>query len=185
MSVNQQGLSLVEVLIAMAIGSVLLLSTARFLPALQRAVSVQAQRQALEEEVWQRLLAVTRHLQRAGFCRGNCRGEGVTLEKQCLLVRWDSNLNGVWEETPPANADVTGFRLRNDALETQRGAQGCSGKGWERMTDPDFILVDEFTVEQHNRSGFAPEFELTLSAHLASRPDVKASASYSVTGHNL
>jgi len=185
MSVNQQGFSLVEVLIAMAISSVVLLSTARFLPALQRAATGQTQQQTLEEEVWQRLLAVARHLQRAGFCRGSCAGEGVTLESQCLRVRWDSNLNGVWEEAPPANADVMGFRLRKGALETQRGAQNCSGAGWERMTDPDFILVDDFTVERHIRSGFAPEFELTLSAHLAARPEVKASAVYSVTGHNL
>lgn len=185
MPVNQQGFSLVEVLIAMAIGSVLLLSTARFLPALQMAALRQAQRQMVQEEVWQRLLTVARHLQRAGFCQGNCAGEGVLLEKDCLRVRWDSNLNGVWEATPAANADITAFRLNNGVLETLRGATSCSGKGWDKMTDPDFLTVEAFSVERHNHRGFAPEFSLLLSAHLNSRPEVRADARFSVTGHNL
>lgn len=169
----------------MAIGSVLLLTTARFLPALHMATLRQTQRQAMEEEVWQRLLTVSRHIQRAGFCRGACTGEGITLENQCVLVRWDGNLNGVWEASPPASADVTGFRLNDGALETLRGAMNCTGKGWERMTNPEFIIVDAFTVERLNMTGFAPEFAITLAAHLKARPDVQVSAHYSVTGHNL
>jgi len=185
MSVNQRGFSLVEVLIAMAIASVVLLASARFLPALQRAALRQIQQQALEEEVWQRLFTVGRYFQRAGFCQGVCKGEGLTLADQCVLIRWDSNLNGVWEDTPPANADVTGFRLNGGALETLRGAISCAGKGWERMTDADFAIVDTFNVTRHNQSGFAPEFELVLTAHLKSRPEVSISAGYGVTGHNL
>ncbi|MCS2169294.1 prepilin peptidase-dependent protein [Scandinavium sp. TWS1a] len=185
MSVNQQGFSLVEVLIAMTIGSILLLATARFLPALQGAILRQTQQQVLEEEIWQRLFTVSRHLQRAGFCRGACGGEAVLIENQCLRVRWDSNLNGVWEDAPAANSDVTGFRLKNGALETLRGATDCNAKGWDKMTDPDFLIVDEFKVQRHNISGFSPEFEVTLSAHLKSRPTVQLNASHSVTGHNL
>ncbi|MCS2147289.1 prepilin peptidase-dependent protein [Scandinavium manionii] len=185
MSVNQQGFSLVEVLIAMAIGSILLLATARFLPALQMATLRQTQQQVLEEEIWQRLFTVSRHLQRAGFCRGACSGEAVLIENQCLRVRWDSNLNGVWEDAPAANSDVTGFRLNNGALETLRGATDCNAKGWDKMTDPDFLVIDEFKVQRHNISGFSPEFDVTLSAHLKSRPTVQVSASHSVTGHNL
>ncbi len=41
--------SLIETLIAMAIGAVLLLGAARFLPALQRRVLRQTQQQALEK----------------------------------------------------------------------------------------------------------------------------------------
>jgi prepilin peptidase dependent protein B len=185
MPVNEQGFSLVEVLIAMAIGSVLLLSTARFLPALQMAALRQTQQQVLEEEVWQRLFTVSRHLQRAGFCRGVCAGEGITIENHCVVLRWDGNLNGVWEQTPSTNSDVTGFRMNNGALETLRGAASCTGKGWEKMTDPDFLVVDDFTVKRHNLAGFAPEFDMLLSAHLKARPEVQVHANYSVTGHNL
>lgn len=65
---NQRGFSLTEVLIAMAIGSILLLSSARFLPGLQRAVLMQAQQQELEEAIWQRATAIGKQLQRAGYC---------------------------------------------------------------------------------------------------------------------
>lgn len=185
MPVNQQGFSLIEVLIAMAIGSVLLLTTSRFLPALQMTAIRQTQQQALEEEIWQRLFTVSRYVQRAGFCRGICTGEGIVIESRCLLVRWDGNLNGRWEDTPSANSDVTGFRLNNGALETLRGATTCAGKGWEEMTDSDFLVVDDFRVQQWNTNGFSPEFELMLSAHLKSRPSVQVTANYNVTGHNL
>lgn len=184
-SVKIKGFSLVEVLIAMAIGSVLLLSTARFMPSLQRTAIGQTQRQALEEEVWQRLFTVARHLQRAGFCRGECAGEGLTIEPQCVLTRWDSNLNGLWETSPAANAETTGFRLQNGVLETLRGAESCAGKGWEKMTDPNFIVMETLSIHRQNIAGFAPEFILELSAHLKTRADVRVSASFSATGHNL
>ncbi|MND12606.1 hypothetical protein D3C80_27620 [compost metagenome] len=56
MSVDARGFSLPETLIAMAIGSVLLLGTARFLPALQRQVLKQTQQHSLDNELWQRRL---------------------------------------------------------------------------------------------------------------------------------
>ena len=65
---------LLEVLIAMAISSVLLLSSARFLPALQREILRNTRQLALEDEIWQRVYTVAKHLQRAGYCRGNCVG---------------------------------------------------------------------------------------------------------------
>ncbi|WP_148676441.1 prepilin-type N-terminal cleavage/methylation domain-containing protein, partial [Klebsiella oxytoca] len=54
MSVKRRGFSLPETLIAMAISSVLLLGSARFLPALQWAALRQTRQQALENELWQR-----------------------------------------------------------------------------------------------------------------------------------
>ena len=185
MSVKQQGFSLVEMLIAMAISSVLLLASARFLPALQMLAIRQTQGQALSEEIWQRVFTISRQIQRAGFCRGSCVGEGLVLETHCLLSRWDSNLNGKWEETPAASAEVTGIRLQNGAMETLRGATTCTGKGWEKMTDPDFMVIDDFSVIRQNSSGFSPEFTVNLQGHLKSRPQVQVYARYSVTGHNL
>jgi prepilin peptidase dependent protein B len=69
MSVNERGFSLLEVLIAMAISSILLLSSARFLPALQREILRNTRQLALEDEIWQRAYTVAKHLQRAGYCR--------------------------------------------------------------------------------------------------------------------
>ena len=71
-----RGFSLLEVLIAMAISSVLLLGASRFLPALQLGVLQQMRQQALEEDLWQPLFTVAKHIQRAGYCAGDtCHGE--------------------------------------------------------------------------------------------------------------
>lgn len=64
MSVKQSGFSLPEMLIAMAISAVLLLGSARFLPALQWAALRQTRQQSLENELWQRIYTVAKHLQR-------------------------------------------------------------------------------------------------------------------------
>lgn len=120
---SRRGFSLAEALIAMAIGSLLLMGACRFLPALQRHILRQGEQLALENELWQRVHAVGKHLQRAGYCRGACGGAGLELAAggECLIVRWDANSNGRWETSPAAAAESTGFRLRDGALETLRG----------------------------------------------------------------
>jgi prepilin peptidase dependent protein B len=73
----------------------------------------------------------------------------------CLLVSWDSNSDGVWNSAPSSESDTTGFRLRDGALETLRGASACSGKGWEKMTNPAAIQVTAFQVTRLERAGRA------------------------------
>lgn len=187
MSINERGFSLLEVLIAMAISSVLLLGAARFLPALQRDILRNTRYLALEDEVWQRVYTVAKHLQRAGYCRGNCAGEGVMIagKADCIIARWDANSNGVWETMPAKDADVIGFRLQDNVLETLRGATSCEGKGWDKMTDPAAINIEAFEVERLNVSGFAPVFTLRLRATHNADPQRVMEALYSVTGFNL
>ncbi len=187
MPVKQQGFSLTEVLIAMAISSVLLMSAARFLPALQRSIMVLTKQQELQEELWLRINGIGKHLQRAGYCAGKCEGEAlkIGLRGECVIVQWDENSNGRWETLPSAAAEQTGFRLNGDALETLRGATQCEGKGWERMTDPDRIRVQRFQVQRILRAGFAPELSLTLVASVNGQRDGVVEARHVVTGFNL
>lgn len=116
MPVKEQGFSLLEVLIAMAISSVLLLGAARFLPALQR--------------------------------------ESLT-------------------------------STRKLALETLRGATSCEGKGWDKVTNPDAIIIDTFQVVRQDVSGFSPVLTVNMRAASKSEPQTVVNASYSVTGFNL
>lgn len=183
--VSEWGFSLLEVLIAMAISSVLLIGASRFLPAMHHLFLRQAQQQALEDEVWQRLYTVAKHLKRAGYCAGNCRGNALTIMPDCVIVRWDGNSNGVWEENPAEEADITGFRLHNGVLETLRGALHCDGKGWDKMTDPAWITVTRFAIQPHTRPGYPPELSLALSAQLRRQPQVQVDAQFHVTGYNL
>ncbi|WP_404684991.1 prepilin peptidase-dependent protein [Raoultella terrigena] len=187
MSLDARGFSLPETLIAMAIGSVLLLGTARFLPALQRQVLKQTQQHSLDNELWQRLYTVAKHLQRAGYCRGSCVGQPLQIagSGDCVIVRWDSASDGVWNTSPEAMSDATGFRLRNGALETRRGATRCAEQGWERMTNPSAIEVTRFQVKRLDITGFAPEFSIVLAARSTVDARITAQAEYSVTGYNL
>lgn len=60
------------------IGSLLLMGACRFLPALQRHILRRGEQLATENELWQRVHAVGKHLQRAGYCRGSCGGAGLS-----------------------------------------------------------------------------------------------------------
>lgn len=186
MPVNRKGFSLLEVLIAMTISSILLLSTSRFLPGLQRGVLLQSWQQTLEDEVWQRLFAIGKQLQRAGYCAGHCQGQGILIGKQgrCVIVQWDANSNGQWDSSASEN-DSTGFRLESGALETLRGATSCEGKGWDKLTDPDRILIEQFMVTKTDHAGFAPVVSIELRARLKGELTAPFSARHTVTGFNL
>ncbi|PWG71117.1 prepilin peptidase-dependent protein [Enterobacter mori] len=186
MPMNQQGFSLTEVLIATAISSLLLISASRFLPGLQRAVLLQSGQREVEEEVWQRLFAVGKQLQRAGYCAGNCPGQGLVTARQgsCVIVQWDANSNGIWDASAAEN-DSTGFRLESGALEKLRGATSCEGKGWEKLTDPNRLVIQHFRVDKVEHAGFAPELNIELAAIRQGEKGEPFQAVYGVTGYNL
>ncbi|EPF6065297.1 prepilin peptidase-dependent protein [Enterobacter cloacae] len=186
MPMKQHGFSLTEVLIAMAISSILLLSTSRFLPGLQRAVLLQSRALEREEEIWQRLFAIGKQLQRAGYCAGDCQGQSLTIgrEGSCVIVRWDANSNGVWDTSASEN-ESTGFRLESGALETLRGAATCEGKGWEKLTDPDRLVIHTFVVRKHEHPGFAPALYIDLTATDYDKLAVPYQAHHAVMGFNL
>ncbi|QNQ21741.1 prepilin peptidase-dependent protein [Kosakonia sp. SMBL-WEM22] len=184
---NQRGFSLLETLLAMAIGSVLLLASARFLPALQIALMQHTQLQTIEDDLWQRLRAVAKHLQRAGYCNGSCNGQPlfISAKRECFIAQWDANSNGRWEGAPSNEAEQTAFRLQNGALETLRGATSCVGRGWEKVTDPAQMRVDRFSVTQRQMAGFAPQLTVLLAASLPGMPEKAVSGELTVTGYNL
>ena len=171
MPVKEQGFSLLEVLIAMAISSVLLLGAARFLPALQRESLTSTRKLALEDEIWLRVFTVAKHLQRAGYCHGSCTGEGLEIVGQgdCIIVQWDANSNGIWDREPVKES----------------GATSCEGKGWDKVTNPDAIIIDTFQVTRQDVSGFSPVLTVNMRAASKSEPQTVVNASYSVTGFNL
>ncbi|NWC61734.1 prepilin peptidase-dependent protein [Cedecea sp. P7760] len=182
----QKGFTLLEMLIAMALSSVLLLGTSRLFPALQLEVLRQYGYVAQQEALWQMAFAIGKNLQRAGYCRGQCQGEGVKLTNQggCVVVQWDANHNGRWDTAKDSQNEQTGYRLRNGNLETQKGVEHCEGSGWERMSDPAQSTVQHFSVTRQNRKTGRPLFLIKLASSLK-QGGRAAEVNYVVSGENL
>lgn len=143
MSVKAAGFSLMEMLIAMALSAMVMLGALRLLPQLQRQ-TLQLQSQVrLQEELQQLLSMLEKAIQRAGYCHGSCQGTALTLQADCLLVRWDENSNGRWEGPEQEESEWYGYRLRQQRLEMQRGVASCDGSGWESLTDPATLLIND------------------------------------------
>jgi len=183
----QRGFSLLETLLAMAIGSVLLLASARFLPGLQIALMQHTRLQTIEDDLWQRLRAVAKHLQRAGYCNGSCNGQPlfISAKGECVIAQWDANSNGRWEHSPLGEAEQTGFRLQSGVLEMRQGAESCEEKGWDKITDPATISVQRFTVLRQPQGILAPMLTVTLAAAPLNHPEEAISGTYSVAGYNF
>ena len=86
---------------------------------------------------------------------------------------------------PVKESDQIGFRLKEHVLETLRGATSCEGKGWDKVTNPDAIIIDTFQVVRQDVSGFSPVLTVNMRAASKSEPQTVVDASYSVTGFNL
>ncbi|NEG81568.1 prepilin peptidase-dependent protein [Pantoea agglomerans] len=148
MSLKMAGFSLLEMLIALAISAVVMLSAGRFLPLLLAENAGVMQRAQLRQELQQMMATLEKAVRRAGYCHGECGSEALQIRENCLLLRWDENSNGKWEGVSYAESDYYGYRLRQQQLEMQRGVDQCQSAGWERLSDPAVMTLEQFSVSQ-------------------------------------
>ncbi len=184
---SRRGFSLAEALIAMAIGSLLLMGAwplsacpaasysapGRTAGPGERAVAACACRG--KTSAARRVLPGSVRRSRAGASRWR----GVS---DCALGCEQQREMGNF---PAAAAESTGFRLRDGALETLRGASDCRGGGWEKITNPAAIVVTRFSVQRQVTPGFAPELSVTLAARSAQQTGLTSEVEQRVTGYNL
>lgn len=171
-----RGFSLPEVLVAMAIGGVLMISVGRFLPLLQRESLALQQRAQLQQELQQIMMTLEKAVRRAGYCKGQCSGNGLTIaaQGQCLLVKWDENSNGKWEAASHHESEAYGYRLRQQQIEMQRGVEHCDGNGWEKLSDPAFLRIENLQIQRNGQlvkmqlSGRAGQQQATLESWVES-----------------
>lgn len=186
MLINQQGFTLLETLIAISLSSILLLATSRFFPAMQMSVMREYQHIALQESMWQLAFGIGKHLQRAGYCRGNCHGKGLSLinKGSCVLLQWDENNNGRWEFTTESQDEQIGYRLHDGSLEMRKGVKNCTGKGWEKLSDPEQITLLHFSVTKQKRTARPPLLIIMLSAR-TNNGTTETFLRHAVVGENL
>jgi len=175
MSITSQrgaGFTLPEVMLAMGIGGMLLLGSAQTFPLLRQRSQDLAQHYQLDQLLRQTLFTLAKDLRRAGYCAGTCQGKALVLghypgeaKDSCVLLAFDLNNNGRWEGIDRSNAEYFGYRLRQQAIETQRGVRTCDGNGWERLLDPTEVAVSRFHVTQTHSPDKPSFYVVDIAAH--------------------
>ncbi|CNH51084.1 prepilin peptidase-dependent protein [Yersinia pekkanenii] len=186
------GFSLPEVMLALSIGSLIVLSATQVFPKLLKQVSILQQHYRLELVMRQVMAVLEKDLQRAGFCHGECQGKAVTTGNyqretadSCLIVAYDLNRNGRWEGAKHQESEYFGYRLRNKALEGQRGELNCDGKGWERLFDPQDVTVTHFSVKYVSWQTSDKFFSIRLVGQKTGNPAISHQITNIVRGNNL
>ncbi|MDN0095947.1 prepilin peptidase-dependent protein [Yersinia rohdei] len=186
------GFTLPEMMLALSIGSLIIMAATQTFPKLRRQISVLQQHYHLELVLNQAVTALEKDLRRAGFCHGECQGEAMTTHhypgetaNSCLIVAYDFNRNGRWEGEKHQESEYFGYRLRNKALESQRGELNCSGRGWEKLLDPQEVTVMHFSVELLPSQTLGKVYLVQLVGQKTGNPAIYHQITYRIRGSNL
>ncbi|RLM25890.1 prepilin-type N-terminal cleavage/methylation domain-containing protein [Brenneria alni] len=188
---QQQGFTLPEILLALSLGSLIMLSAAQLYPILRTQSQNSAQYFRLEQLFNQVVFGIEKDLRRAGFCAGECQGRAISIgeypgemAQSCLNVSYDLNLNGVWDGGEQQDAESFGYRLRSGALEIQSGAHNCQGDRWEKLFDPREVILTQFRLRRLvDRSG-AMLYELQLAGYWTKNPVIRRNITRLIVGRN-
>ena len=166
-----KGFSLVELLFALAISSLLMFGAMSFYPALQQDVLLIYQQNRMQETVNQAFAGLIKDVKRAGFIANDPaliteQSIEISAKNDCIITRYDAESTGKWRYFPldSKNSDIFAYRYNKNNLEYRVGVPNCIGTGWEKLFDPDEIKVMQFSVEQH--VGY---IELNISTALTKR----------------
>ncbi|MFI8417460.1 prepilin peptidase-dependent protein [Serratia sp. NPDC078593] len=186
MLIEMQGFTLPEVLLAMSVGSMIALAAAKAYPVLRQQSVTLNHYYRLESTLRQLAFGIEKDIRRAGFCAGACKGKSLVIghskgeaHASCVISTYDLNRNGRWEETG-SEAERFAYRLRQGALESQRGVSHCNGSGWERLLDHQEIQIDTFRLDLQPGRHHTRLVTLSLAGHSTLRPDITRALSWSI-----
>lgn len=188
---KQRGFTLPEILLALSLGSLIMLSAAQLYPMLRSQSQDSAQLFRLEQLFSQVAMGIEKDIRRAGFCAGTCQGKAISLgnypgeaENSCLNVSYDLNRNGAWDGGEQQDAESFGYRLRGRSLEIQSGAHNCQGDRWEKLFDPQEVVLTVFRLQRLSAKNNAALYELQLAGYWAKRPAVRQHTTRLILGRN-
>jgi len=181
---NQQGYTLVELIIASAIGLVSVTTLASFVG---MGIGMNAQallRSRLVEEVNMIASLIEREVKRAGYSATSERqllgqtplvfSNHFTLsafhdepESSCILYSYDADENGI--QDTDNGSELFGFRLHDKAIEIRQGGASCDDGGWHDLSDPQQIEITQFegSLDSAITNGYRTRFvSITLGAKM-------------------
>ncbi|MBS0849450.1 prepilin peptidase-dependent protein [Citrobacter sp. JGM124] len=161
MLIRQQGFTLVEVLVALCISSMLLLGGLRLLPAMQLPIFHEYQFSTARESVWQLAYRIGKHLQRAGYCHGICTMQALKIEQdgRRVLIQWQAP-----GQPCRTQYEQTGYRLYQGELQILKNSTEYGREMWESISDPGLIILTDFSVTRQWRSNEPPLLVIQLTA---------------------
>lgn len=173
------GFSLIELLVAMAIGLGAITSLASFVGNAAASNSKFLNLMRLNEELSTVANLITTELQRSGFYGdiGSAINtpqafkdevfQPVVISRHpqeetnsCILFAFDKDKNGSLEQT-----ENYGFRIHNKAIEMRQAGAGCAKGGWQDLTDSSVTIVEQlqFTLIFKSHSVIAIRMQLSAS----------------------
>ena len=174
---TSSGISLVELTIAMAISTTLVLFSAMGAATISKELGYFQQQLALQSELRLISHSLSLQLQRAGFVARsfeeifansallppaiNISHHPLEAENSCVLFSYDKNADGDISHEAPA--ELLGFRLRNKALEYRVASKSCEQGGWHDLTDASELKVTQFTISLHGEINHAPVYKVELA----------------------
>ncbi len=171
---KQAGFSLLEIVIALLISSVIFMAMTKTYPALSSQILDLYRKYRLHYLVNRVSHLMEKDIRRAGYCQERKQCEGAPLviknkhaetENSCFIVAFDLNLNNRWEKPGHIESEFFGYRLNNRTLEWKRGAGDCQESGWERLFDPKEIVIDTFHLEKSRTKGEIIFITLSMEGH--------------------
>lgn len=175
------GFTLGEMLLAMLLSSLIFLAAGQFFPQLFQQSRRLQQQQQLAQEIHQLMLVFEKSLRRAGYCQqAPCRLPAITIsqDQHCLILQWQDRRYISAGLSGGIHNESYGYRWRDGQIETQRNVNGCQGSGWERLTDPAVLQVDELTFMLQ-----APRIGITL--RMSAGPHISLVRHHWILAENL
>lgn len=166
-----RGFSLLEMLLALVLTSIIVISAMSFYPKFQMSIMRIYQQNRLEETTHQAITGLIKDIKRAGFIAGN--PDNITQNaieinpaKNCIILRYDAESTGKWRYNPqdPKTSDIFAYRYKNSNVEYQTGIIHCDGSGWEKLFDSAEVKITRLQFKQYNHY-IAVELMVSLRAH--------------------
>lgn len=153
---KQRGFTLIEMLIAMAISSLICVAVMSSIPSIFKEAYRAYFQYQLNREVRQVLLNMEKDFRRIGYCSSSsCLGEPIMISAKsfsegrntCIIFAYDQDLSGKWVDikSKTTETDYFGYRLNNGKLESNRNVRDCSGTRWQSLFDAKLVTVKKLS----------------------------------------
>ncbi|MFD1092363.1 prepilin peptidase-dependent protein [Providencia vermicola] len=149
---RQKGFTLIEMLVAMVISSLICLAVMNSIPSIFKQTYRAYFQYQINRDVRQVLLNMEKDFRRIGYCHNSsCQGEPIMISAKslsegkntCIIFAYDQDLSGEWVDvkSKKRETDYFGYRLNNGKLESNRNVRDCSGTRWQSLFDAKLVTV--------------------------------------------